>query len=215
LRGKVGLAANDWLFYGTGGLAYGETKSSTALSCTPGGLFCNPATLGFSGIASEVKVGWAAGAGIAKAFGNWSVGAEYLHMDLGRSSVTATSTTGIDTTTTYTASQRIIEDMVRLNVDYDDPAVHRRRRRSVSDDRGRDRRPALTPRGSLPPHRDRRPGARRLAAACAHAEEGVVLRPMSAYRRPEVSAGTDRAAPGSRPATCRAVEAHEKGVLTM
>ena len=29
LRGKVGYAANDWLFYGTGGLAYGQTEAAS------------------------------------------------------------------------------------------------------------------------------------------------------------------------------------------
>ncbi len=118
VRGKVGIAANDWSFYGTGGLAYGEAKSTTALSCTPGGVGCGAATIGFAGSASELKTGWAAGAGVAKAFGNWNVGLEYLHMDLGRSSVTASSTTSFFTATTYTASQRFIEDMVRLSVNY-------------------------------------------------------------------------------------------------
>ncbi|MBR0715985.1 outer membrane protein [Bradyrhizobium liaoningense] len=118
LRGKAGFAANDWLFYGTGGLAYGNTSSSLGFACTPGGVGCGFATIGFTGTASEVKVGWAAGAGVSKAFGNWNVGVEYLHIDLGRSSVTATSTTGFFTTTTITASQRFIEDTARLTVNY-------------------------------------------------------------------------------------------------
>jgi outer membrane immunogenic protein len=118
LRGKAGLAANDWLFYGTGGLAYGHTSSSLGFSCTPGGVGCAAATINYVGNQSDVKVGWAAGAGISKAFGSWNVGVEYLHIDLGRASVTATSTTGFFTTTTVTASQRFIEDMARLTVNY-------------------------------------------------------------------------------------------------
>jgi outer membrane immunogenic protein len=118
VRGKVGFAANDWLFYGTGGLAYGEAKSTLGLSCTPGGVGCAGATIGFAGSQSETKVGWSAGAGISKAFGNWNVGVEYLHIDLGRSSVTATSTTGFFTATTVTASQRFIEEMARVTVNY-------------------------------------------------------------------------------------------------
>ncbi|MGY3238676.1 outer membrane immunogenic protein [Bradyrhizobium sp. USDA 4448] len=116
VRGKLGFAANDWLFYGTGGLAYGEVKSSIGFACTPGGVACNGVS--FAGSRSETKVGWAAGAGIAKAFGNWNVGVEYLHMDLGRSSVTAIDLTGNFTTTTITESQRIVEDMVRVTVNY-------------------------------------------------------------------------------------------------
>ena len=118
VRGKAGIAANDWLLYGTGGLAYGETKSAIAFNCTPGGAGCDPVRIGYAGANSEVKAGWAAGAGVAKAFGNWNVGLEYLHIDLGRSSATATSTTGFFTTTTITASQRFVEDTVRLTVNY-------------------------------------------------------------------------------------------------
>jgi outer membrane immunogenic protein len=118
VRGKAGFAVNDVLIYGTGGLAYGETKGSIGLFCTPGGVACGAAVIGFAGTASEVKVGWSAGAGIAKAWGRWNVGVEYLHVDLGRSSVTALSTTGSFTTTTITASQRFAEDMVRLTVNY-------------------------------------------------------------------------------------------------
>ena len=117
VRGKVGFAANDWLFYGTGGLAYGEAKSTIAFGCTPGGIGC--AGIGLAGSASEIKVGWAAGAGVAKAFGNWNVGVEYLHMDLGRSSVSASDILGnLLATTTITESQRFVEDMVRLTVNY-------------------------------------------------------------------------------------------------
>lgn len=125
VRGKAGFAANDWLFYGTGGLAYGDTKSAIGFACTPNGVGCGG--IAFAGSTSEVRVGWAAGAGIAKAFGSWNVGLEYLHIDLGRSSVTALSTTAGAALagTTITESQRFAEDMVRLTVNYKwgDPAV--------------------------------------------------------------------------------------------
>jgi outer membrane immunogenic protein len=116
VRGKAGLAANDWLFYGTGGVAYGDAKSTMGFACTPGGLNCSG--VNFAGSTSETRVGWAAGAGISKAWGNWNVGLEYLHIDLGRSSVTAVDLTGLAPTTTITESQRFIDDMVRLTVNY-------------------------------------------------------------------------------------------------
>jgi outer membrane immunogenic protein len=116
VRGKIGWAANDWLFYGTGGVAYGDVKSSIGLACTPGGAGC--VGVAFAGSRSETTVGFAAGAGIAKAFGNWNVGVEYLHIDLGRSSVTALDLTGLAPTTTITESQRFTNDMVRVTVNY-------------------------------------------------------------------------------------------------
>ena len=117
VRGKAGFAMGDWLAYGTGGLAYGNTESSISLFCTPGGGGC--AGVSFAGNRSEVKVGWSAGAGISKAFaGNWNVGVEYLHIDLGRSSVTGLSTNGGLPTTSITQSQSFTEDTVRLTVNY-------------------------------------------------------------------------------------------------
>ncbi|WP_426406722.1 outer membrane protein [Bradyrhizobium ganzhouense] len=116
LRGKVGYAANDWLFYGTGGLAYGRTESRIGLACTPGGLGC--VGINFVGNAAETRVGWSAGAGVSKAFGTWNVGLEYLHVDLGRSSVTAFDTTGFLPTTTITQGQRFVVDTARLTVNY-------------------------------------------------------------------------------------------------
>jgi outer membrane immunogenic protein len=116
LRGKAGYAVNDWLFYGTGGLAYGRTESSIGFTCTPGGAGC--VGLNFIGSAAETRVGWSAGAGFSKAFGNWNVGVEYLHVDLGRSSVTAFDTTGLAPTTTVTESQRFVVDTARVTVNY-------------------------------------------------------------------------------------------------
>ena len=117
VRGKAGFAMGDWLAYGTGGLAYGNTDSSIGFFCTPGGHNC--VNVSFAGNRSEVKVGWSAGAGISKAFaGNWNVGVEYLHIDLGRSSVTGFSTIGSFPTSSVTQSQRFTEDTVRLTVNY-------------------------------------------------------------------------------------------------
>jgi len=116
VRGKLGYAVRDWLFYGTGGLAYGRTESSIGFACTPGGVACGG--VAFSGSGAETRVGWSAGVGISKAFGNWNVGLEYLHIDLGRSRVTAYDTLGNFPTTTITEGQRFAEDMLRLTVNY-------------------------------------------------------------------------------------------------
>lgn len=116
LRGKVGYGLNDWLLYGTGGLAYGRTTSSIGFGCTPGGGNCGGVS--FAGTAAETRVGWSAGAGVSKAFGNWNVGVEYLHVDLGRSSVTAVDQLGNFPGTTLTESQRFVVDTARLTVNY-------------------------------------------------------------------------------------------------
>jgi outer membrane immunogenic protein len=68
-RARAGFAANNILFYGTGGFAFGGVKLTD--------------TAGASN--SDTRVGWAAGAGVEYAIDrNWSVKAEYLRYDLGK-----------------------------------------------------------------------------------------------------------------------------------
>jgi outer membrane immunogenic protein len=84
LRGRVGvLAAPSFLFYGTGGLAYGGVKTSTTV--TEGlGFTDTPGSFGTSGSATSTRVGWTAGAGIEWLFwSRWSAKIEYRYYDLG------------------------------------------------------------------------------------------------------------------------------------
>jgi outer membrane immunogenic protein len=80
VRGRVGfLVSQPWLIYATGGLAYGRVKSSSITDFPPPG---SPDD--FIGSASELRLGWTAGAGFEYAIGTgWSVKAEYLYVDLG------------------------------------------------------------------------------------------------------------------------------------
>jgi outer membrane immunogenic protein len=120
IRGRLGFAANNWLFYGTGGLAVGEVNSTLGFSIpTPaiGGTFA------MAGSQTSTKVGWAAGAGVEYALTrNWSLGAEYLHFDLGRDTVTATTivnTTGVSSAgASLSATQRFSGDIARALVNY-------------------------------------------------------------------------------------------------
>jgi outer membrane immunogenic protein len=82
VRGRAGVAAGNWHLFGTGGLAYGNVKSSLNLSAPFGPVF-------FAASNSETLVGWTAGAGVEYGLANWVVGLEYLHYDLGRSNVTS------------------------------------------------------------------------------------------------------------------------------
>jgi len=68
VRGRVGYAFGGVMPYVTGGLAVGDIVASTP---------------GFPG-ASTTNAGWTVGGGLEVALpGNWSVKAEYLHVDLG------------------------------------------------------------------------------------------------------------------------------------
>jgi len=71
-RARIGYAANAWLWYVTGGAAWGSV--SNTVSFPPFG--------GFS--FDQGKWGWVAGGGVETAlWGNWTAKFEYLYMDLG------------------------------------------------------------------------------------------------------------------------------------
>ena len=81
LRGRMGFAADNWLFYGTGGLAWGAIDASARIDyCFD--VDCNTGWTA-RGSESETLVGWTAGAGIEYGWDNWTFGAEYLYVDLG------------------------------------------------------------------------------------------------------------------------------------
>jgi outer membrane immunogenic protein len=71
VRGRLGFAADNLLFYGTGGLAYGNAKAEVCF-----GAVCDSE--------SNVNWGWTVGGGMQYAFDqSWILGAEYLYVDLG------------------------------------------------------------------------------------------------------------------------------------
>jgi len=90
-RAGVKLGENV-LVYGTAGLAYGGVHDSVALDSQAGasatgagfGFSCIAGPACFAGSSSQTATGWTAGVGVEYSFwGNISVKAEYLYMDLG------------------------------------------------------------------------------------------------------------------------------------
>jgi outer membrane immunogenic protein len=76
LRGRAGYAAGQWLFYGTGGFAYGEVESTVTMT-SPG---VTPATADFE----KSRGGWVAGVGVeAPVWRGWTAKFEYLFFDFG------------------------------------------------------------------------------------------------------------------------------------
>ena len=109
VRGRLGWTAGNWLFYGSGGLAYGNVKSTVDFDVPT-------IPLAVSGSHSETRVGWAAGGGINYAVTpNWILGVDYLHYDLGHTSVT-----GVDPVfgVTVSADQKVGGDIVRGVINY-------------------------------------------------------------------------------------------------
>jgi len=74
VRGRVGYALNNVMFYGTGGLAFGELRGET-----------------FGLSESHTTAGWTVGAGAEYGFApNWTAKIEYLYVDLSNSRFTIT-----------------------------------------------------------------------------------------------------------------------------
>lgn len=83
-RGRAGITADNWLFYGTGGFAWSHgtdtrTQIATVTSVPP-----IPAPGGTVESASNTRTGWTAGAGVEWGLTqNWTARVEYLYVDLG------------------------------------------------------------------------------------------------------------------------------------
>lgn len=116
VRGRAGYASDNWLFYATGGLAYGGVKSDLGFRCVN----CVPPGI-WAGSTSATNVGWAAGVGVEVGLTrNWTVGMEYLHFDLGTVSATAVlvnNAAGFGRVT-FTAGSAFAGDIVRGSVNY-------------------------------------------------------------------------------------------------
>jgi outer membrane immunogenic protein len=117
VRGRVGvLAAPQWLLYGTGGLAYGQTKSSFINTDLTTGCVA-AATICANGASSSVRTGWTAGAGVeAMLAPSWSFKLEYLYVDLGRRSMNVAAST--IPAILFTTSTAYRENIVRVGVNY-------------------------------------------------------------------------------------------------
>ena len=84
VRGRLGYLTPTFLLYGTGGLAYGGVKASTAITQSNNACACLQSGASAVGAFSQMRTGWTAGVGLEWMFvPKWSVKVEYLHYDLG------------------------------------------------------------------------------------------------------------------------------------
>jgi outer membrane immunogenic protein len=117
VRGRFGfLPTPNLLIYGTGGLAYGQVASSTAVSFTS-------TTDAYAGSISTTRAGWTAGAGGEWKFNsNWSAKVEYLYVDLGTVGYTNACTTAVCALIVpppaYRTDLRVIDNIFRVGVSY-------------------------------------------------------------------------------------------------
>ena len=125
MRGRVGYTTGDLMWYGTGGLAYGQFKTSVTQSnvvTVPSNTVFPPVvTFTSAGVlnASQNRTGWTAGGGVEGAL--WGTGWtwKYLHLDFDRVNyVFTTVATGTVSPSVVTRSVRFTDDIVRVGVNY-------------------------------------------------------------------------------------------------
>jgi outer membrane immunogenic protein len=112
LRGGV-LVTPSWLLYATGGFAYGEIQTNTALS----GFNGNGLPVAAAATTNATNVGWTIGAGLeGRVWGNWTAKLEYLFMDLG----TVSGAVSLAPSPTIAAnwSSKITDNIFRVGVNY-------------------------------------------------------------------------------------------------
>jgi outer membrane immunogenic protein len=115
-RGRIGWAANNWLYYATGGVAYGRVDDSVTRFCN---VACGPQTQIVT--SSRTLTGWTVGGGIEVGLSpNWTIAAEYLYVDLGNNSIFTPGLLGplaIAATTDYEHKFQVAR--VKLNYKFD------------------------------------------------------------------------------------------------
>ena len=109
---RLGYVANEWLFYGKGGLAWGESTSSGF------GMLAN-GTLNDTFTKFSSHTGWVVGVGVEWSFApNWSAKIEYDHIffDSRNIAVNDTTVAGVSSVTVQSSGTNL--DLVRAGINY-------------------------------------------------------------------------------------------------
>ena len=108
VRGRLGvLATPKWLFYATGGLAYGGMQTNETLT----------AVTVFSNSFNSTRAGWTLGGGIeAKIDNNWTAKLEYLYLDFGTFNNLFVAP-GV-ASSPITLNSRVFDNIVRIGLNY-------------------------------------------------------------------------------------------------
>jgi outer membrane immunogenic protein len=119
VRGRIGvLPADNLLLYATGGVAFGDVRTTLTATnvvdpdaCAQRAPYCTP------GASATASTGWTMGGGAEYAMSPaWSLKAEYLHLDFGNTSMTASDINRPGGAITATAATRV--DLVRFGLNY-------------------------------------------------------------------------------------------------
>jgi outer membrane immunogenic protein len=128
-RARLGWADNCFLWYVTGGAAWGRVQSNytfqaTSLAAGGGGaLFTAP----FAASSTTTKAGWTIGGGVETSLAwlglsdHWSGKLEYLYVDLGSISNTfgiPVTAAGVAASHVFTSSSNLADNIIRVGVNY-------------------------------------------------------------------------------------------------
>ncbi len=80
IRARLGYAIDNVLIYGTGGAAYGHMEADGRVKAS---LLDGTEIDSWKGSTSQTNWGWTVGGGMEYGMDNWSLGVEYLYVDLG------------------------------------------------------------------------------------------------------------------------------------
>ena len=107
-RARLGYSHDTWLWYVTGGGAWGNLGDADSVSLNP---ITAPANF------SHTLGGWTLGVGVEKDLGShWSARLEYLYIDLGHTTDAISITNVI--TLTDTVNQHVTDNLVRAGLNY-------------------------------------------------------------------------------------------------
>jgi outer membrane immunogenic protein len=124
IRPRAGFAADNFLFYVTGGAAF-DGREHTFVENRPSLPGANRTIT-----SDDTRVGWTVGVGVEAGFGQWSVGLEYLYADFGRHTTLSAPTQTLGGLT-FLPSQVTFDDSTqnivraKLNYHFNGPVVAR------------------------------------------------------------------------------------------
>ncbi len=112
IRGRVGVANGQWLFFATGGFAFADASFSDFIAFSNGTF--NAAS------SSGIMTGWTVGGGAEWFFmPHWSAKAEYLHVDLGTKNFTSANSNPAEYPLAIIShSHSLVEEIGRIGVNY-------------------------------------------------------------------------------------------------
>jgi outer membrane immunogenic protein len=118
-RARFGYAANNWLFYATGGVAWSEGQVTRTQIFGA----VNAATAGTVETVNNTRVGWTAGGGVEVGITpNWTARAEYLFMGFDKLSYTFPLA---GRTTSSTADVQVVRGALNYKFDWGAPITAR------------------------------------------------------------------------------------------